>query len=250
MKKYYLLRFDDITPQMAWSKFNPLKNELELLNISSVLGVVPDSKDDNLNIEEYNESFFDFIRHCKSIGDTITQHGTNHVYSQQDSGLLNINPFSEFAGLSYEEQYIILKKGKDILIKENVWEPYFMAPAHSFDKNTLKALYDLDFRAITDGYGFYPYTKENIILVPQLFSKPIDLGFGISTICLHINSMTEQQISEVLDFIKINKNKFINFEEALEMIPKNSISKFFNILSRDITSASIQTARKIKKVLK
>lgn len=249
MKKYYLLRFDDITPQMAWSKFNPLKDELEKLKISSILGVVPNSKDENLNIEDFNGDFFDTIRHYKAFGDTISQHGTHHIYSTNDSGLLKINPFSEFAGLSYERQYDILKYGKNILQKEGVWQPYFMAPAHSFDINTLKALFDLDFKAITDGYGFYPYMKENIVFVPQLFSKPINFGFGISTICLHINQMSDKEIKNILEFVKNNRKYFINFEESLELVPKIIINKCLDVTARKVVGNALPLIRNIKRKL-
>lgn len=249
MKKYYLLRFDDITEQMAWSKFLPLKEELEKNKISSILGVVPNCKDKHLNIENVKEDFFDIIRYYKNYGDTITQHGTTHVYTQSDSGLLNINPFSEFAGLSYDEQYKKLKIGKEFLVKEQVWQPYFMAPAHSFDTNTLKALSDLKFQAITDGYGFYPYIEENIILVPQLFSKPINFGFGISTICLHINQMTDKEIENILAFIKNNRQYFINFEEALELVPKTLIDKGIDITTRKVISNVLPLIRNIKRKL-
>lgn len=247
MKKYYLLRFDDITPQMAWSSFNPLKDSLEKLSISSILGVVPDCKDENLNVEEYNNDFFNMVRSYKSYGDTIAQHGTNHLYAKNNSGLLNINNFSEFAGLSYDEQFNKLKQGKEILQAESIWEPFFMAPAHSFDTNTLKALYSLDFKAITDGYGFYPYCKEKMILVPQLFSKPMDFGFGINTICLHINTMTQQQIDDVLSFVKSNQKYFINFNQAIELTPKNIMTKTFSVFSRNLSNIAIQSLRKIKR---
>lgn len=249
MKKYYLLRFDDITEQMAWSKFLPFKEEIEKIKVSSVLGVVPNCKDEHLNIENAKEDFFDTIRYYKDYGDTITQHGTTHVYAQSDAGLLNINPFSEFAGLSYEEQYEKLKIGKEILVKEQVWQPYFMAPAHSFDTNTLKALSNLEFKAITDGYGFYPYKKEDIVFVPQLFSKPINFGFGISTICLHINNMTDKEIENVLAFVKSNRQYFINFEEALELVPKTLIDKGIDITTRKVISNALPLLRNIKRKL-
>ena len=119
----YILRFDDITPGMAWSKFLPLKEELENLGVKSVLGVVPECLDQKLNVEDNEEQFFDYIRHWMDFGDAILQHGTHHLYSKSNSGILKINNNSEFAGLSYEEQYELIKKGKEILRKENCWQP-------------------------------------------------------------------------------------------------------------------------------
>ena len=159
-----LIRFDDVAPGMAWSKFIPLKEHLESLGIRSILGVVPDCQDQKLNVEEIKPDFFNLIRTYRDYGDIIAQHGTHHNYVTQDSGILGINNFSEFAGLAFEEQKLTLKKGKEILLAEEVWQPYFMAPAHSFDTNTLKALRDLDFHALTDGYGFYPVSYTHLTL--------------------------------------------------------------------------------------
>ena len=197
-----LLRFDDVTPQMAWSNFLPFKNEIEDLEIKSILGVVPNCKDKNLNIERANQDFFNLLRQYRDYGDNIFQHGTFHDYSNNSSGILGINNNSEFAGLNLHDQIELLKIGKQILQNEEIWEPFFMAPSHSFDENTLMALKLLDFKAITDGYGFYPYKINNINLVPQLVSKILPFPIGIQTICVHINSMNESSISKLLEDIK------------------------------------------------
>ncbi len=114
----YILRFDDISPNMAWSKFIPLKNELTKLGVKSVLGVIPDCLDNSLYVEPENKDFFYYIRQCKKYGDTISQHGTHHVYCSNNPGILRINNSSEFSGLTYKEQYIKLKIGKEILQKK------------------------------------------------------------------------------------------------------------------------------------
>ena len=135
----YLLRFDDITPGMSWSKFLLLKEFIEGYGVKSILGVVPNSQDPKLNVESKKDDFFDLIRKWKFYGDAIVQHGTNHVYTTKESGILGINKRSEFSGLDYDTQLRKIEMGKLILQHENVWEPWFMAPAHSFDENTIKS---------------------------------------------------------------------------------------------------------------
>ena len=93
------------------------------------------------------------------------------------------------------------KMGKAILQKQNCWQPYFMAPSHSFDTNTLKALVNLDFVSISDGYGFFPYMDNGILHVPQLSSKPYKFIPGISTICIHVNNMSDREIQTLVDFV-------------------------------------------------
>ncbi|KZX36411.1 DUF2334 domain-containing protein [Wohlfahrtiimonas chitiniclastica] len=241
----YIIRFDDITPKMDWELFSLLHDELMNLGIKSILGVVPDNQDSSLNVSDGvdEEQFWDRIRSYKQYGDTIAQHGTFHVYLTNDSGLMGINNNSEFSGLSYEEQYTKLRQGKKILEKEGVWEPFFMAPSHSFDLNTLKALRALNFEAITDGYGLYPYEINGIILVPQLISKPIPkLPIGVQTICLHTNSMNKENIKCLRNFIRENHTCFIDFKLTYSNVKNNTM----NTLSRISTQFILTTLRKIR----
>jgi len=242
----YILRFDDITPGMSWSKFLPLKEFVESYGIKSVLGVVPKSLDSKLLVEPLKSDFFGYIRKYSDYGDAVAQHGTNHVYCTENPGLLDINNRSEFSGLTYNTQLEKINEGKQILENENVWQPWFMAPAHSFDKNTIKALLDLDFVAITDGYGFFPYKCNSILCVPQMSSSPIRYGPGVSTICLHINSMSMKDISEIKFFIIDNHEKFIDFKEIVSL--GESCSKFSSI-SRKISEILLKRYRVIKRTI-
>lgn len=190
----FILRFDDITPGMDWSKFLRIKKVAEECGVKSVLGVVPDNRDPKLSVNQnmQDSEFFRTIKQYAENGDAIAQHGTYHRYTAKGTNILGISEWSEFAGHNYEQQLKKLQIGKNILKENSVWQPYFMAPSHSFDRNTLKALRHLGFQAITDGYGLYPYSIEDIILVPQLLGKPIKLlPFGIQTICLHTNSIND-----------------------------------------------------------
>lgn len=244
MATQYILRFDDISPQMSWSKFLPLKKELENMGVLCVLGVVPDCQDDKLNCEPIRRDFFDFVRHCAGFGDTIAQHGTTHVYSTKDSGVLGINARSEFAGLERANQLARLLRGKQLLESEQVWQPYFMAPAHAFDRTTLQVLRELGFKALTDGYGFYPYRMEGMVLVPQLTSTPLSSGFGVCTICVHINTMSEKGVEELLSFIKTRSSLFVNFKQIAEKAP-NHIA-LSHVVLRLLTANGLKLKRKLR----
>lgn len=243
----YIVRFDDITPSMHWDNFLFVKKVLENYNIYSVLGVVPDNRDEKLviRLSMSDKDFFAKIKKYKKYGDTIAQHGTYHQYINKSSGLLNINNKSEFSGLCYEEQFQKLKVGKEILEGYGIWQPYFMAPSHSFDLATLKALKALDFKAITDGYGFYPYRVEGITLIPQLVSKPIPfLPFGVQTICLHTNSMSQENMNNFIRFIHQNHSNFISFEE---LVDKRVSSGIFQRSTYGIAKIVLQNLRSIRR---
>lgn len=223
MTSKFILRFDDITPGMAWSKFSAIELQAKSLGIPLLLGVVPDCQDPKLIIEPERPDFWDKVREWRELGWTIAQHGYRHIYGTHNSGLLGINNNSEFAGLSYAEQFSKLQKGKQILLREGVWQPIFMAPSHSFDANTLKALSALDFTHITDGYGIFPYKLHEIKAVPQLFSKSQHIGFGIYTICFHINNIDEidsVNISNMIDRIFAN---IISFDDVEIYMPTSSL---------------------------
>jgi predicted deacetylase len=243
MATHFILRFDDVTPQMAWSKFLPFKDFVESFRIKSILGVVPESLDPNLVVEPKRNDFFELIRGYSSFGDAIAQHGTNHTYDTTCPGMLGINNRSEFSGHSYSSQLEKIRKGKDILVNEGVWQPWFMAPAHSFDHNTIKALSALEFNAITDGYGFYPYEINSILLVPQMSSFPLRSGFGISTICLHINSMNDRDILKMKKFIIANHKQFVDFKD---IVSYRAINHNIASISRHVSQILLKSFRKVK----
>lgn len=211
----YMVRLDDITPYMDRAKFAAVKAVLDKYGIRPVIGVVPECKDKSIYGAEdkrYDEAeFIALIEELKDNGWVIAQHGTEHVYKTEDSGLLGINPFSEFSGLSYEEQYDKLKRGLNKLNKAGIKPDLFMAPGHSFDLNTLKALKELGFKALTDGLYNNPYIREGILFVPCTLTAYSKLK-GIDTICLHPNMMNEHDVAELDAFLNEHQSEAIRYD--------------------------------------
>ncbi|TFW16750.1 DUF2334 domain-containing protein [Massilia arenosa] len=210
----FLIRFDDVTPRMRWDAFQPFIDLADELGLHYLVGVVPDCRDTKLNVDDARPQFWAEVRRWKDAGWTIAQHGYTHEYATLDSGLLGINKRSEFADLPYALQLEKLSAGKAILESEGVWEPVFMAPGHSFDDNTLRALANLGFTAVTDGYGCYPYRLRGMLAVPQLFSSPKHFGLGVYTICLHSNNMSIEAVERAIRFIRTQRHRIISFAEA------------------------------------
>jgi len=217
MPTRYVIRFDDITPGMAWRKFKPFEMVSDELSIPYLIGVVPQCQDPSLSVESERVDFWPWLRECAMKGWTIAQHGYTHIYATTERGLLGIGRKSEFAGLVYEEQFNRLAAGKAIMMREGVWHGVFMAPSHSFDSNTVRALKALDFKAITDGYGFYAYDVDGLIALPQLLARPLGLGLGVETICLHVNTMSDKSIAQMIEFIKAQRSSLIGFGEAISI---------------------------------
>lgn len=241
----FIIRFDDVTPTMAWSKFSNIEKTMVDLDIKPIMGVVPLNKDAQLVAEPRREDFWSVVKGWRANGWTIAQHGYTHEYVTTHPGILKINQISEFSDLPYEEQYRKLKAGKEILNAHEVWQPVFMAPAHSFDKSTISALASLGFKSLTDGYGVYPYMIENMRALPQLFSAPIHFGFGIYTFCMHVNAMTIEQINKIDSFLRKNHHRFVSFDEALAMKSNLVVSG----AARYFSQMGLCTARQLRQKL-
>ena len=102
-----------------------------------------------------------------------------------------------------------------------------MAPAHSFDKNTCKALKELEFEYITDGIALSPFSREGLKWLPQQLRKPIKKRNGIWTICLHPNSYSPTFIDNIEAFCKAESQHCINAIESLNYSSPRRKSVFF-----------------------
>lgn len=245
MATQYLIRFDDITPGMAWTRFQPFEDLARELRLPYLLGVVPDCRDVKLMIEPSRPDFWSWVRRMKGQGATIAQHGYMHLYETDHRGMLGLGRKSEFAGLSYDVQYERLARGKDILQGEGVWDGVFMAPSHSFDHVTLRALRELGFRAITDGFGFFPYEIDGLKAVPQLFARPFGFGIGLETVCIHANTLTDERRAMLIAKLRKVHAQIVSFDDALRV---RSSSPFAADALRAITRFGLHGLRALRGV--
>ena len=218
-----LIRLDDITPDMNWENFEIIRTIFEKHHIRPIIGVVPDNRDSGLSVAKQREDFWEMIRQLQMQGWTIAQHGYRHTYVTKKSGLLGINPFSEFAGLPYEEQYAKLAKGQEILHKHGICAKMFMAPGHTYDRNTLKALKALDFTMVTDGYSSCPYCSQGLIFIPCTLAKP-KLPKHVDTLCLHINGMTRTEFESLDRFLEVHGEVCCCVEDIETFVRKKRLS--------------------------
>ncbi len=189
------IRLDDITADMNWEKFLRFKDLMDRYGVKPLLGIVPDNRDPKLSIDPARDDFWDYIKERRDKdGWTLCMHGCHHVYTTDKGGMLPLNRQSEFAGEDYEEQRDRLRKGKEILHAHGIDTTLFMAPAHSYDMNTLMALRSLDFTALTDGFGSRPYRYEGLTFYPISYRKADSLKktSGVTTFVVHCNTLEEK----------------------------------------------------------
>lgn len=215
------VRMDDITPDMDWEKFLAFKGILDRYRIKPLIGVVPDNKDPNLHRAEPTQDFWQYIKELQKDGWSIALHGSSHVYSTSKSGLFPLNNFSEFAGISFKKQYEMIKHGKEILENNGIYTDIFMAPAHSYDKNTLKVLKELGYTRITDGFGTRPYIREGLCFYPISFllNRSFEKKKGYTTMVIHANMISEQGIEKYAALFEKQQDKFISYTDYLNVPP-------------------------------
>lgn len=215
------VRLDDITPDMDWEGFLRFKALLDRYQVKPLIGVVPDNQDENLKGSSKGkpEDFWAYIRKLQKQGWVVAMHGYQHIYTTGKGGLFPLNHFSEFAGIPYERQREMLKKGKDLLAKKGIETDLFMAPAHSYDMNTLRALKDTGFKALTDGFGNCPYVYCGLTFYPISFrlSSTLKKKSGYSTMVVHTGTNTRQDMEQYEGYFGRKDVEWISFEEYLKV---------------------------------
>jgi predicted deacetylase len=163
---------------MNWSVWRQVEEILIRFEVKPILAVIPDNQDEKLRICGPNKAFWDEVRGWQARGWTIGLHGYQHLYETRNAGLIGINKFSEFSGLTYAEQLSKLRKALEIFERERVVPDIWVAPAHSFDRTTLRALCDLGIRRVSDGFSLYPHLDSSgVRIVDRLFScEQLDWG--------------------------------------------------------------------------
>jgi peptidoglycan/xylan/chitin deacetylase (PgdA/CDA1 family) len=233
MSARYLIRLDDITAHMAWGNFRRLERAFDEFGIKPLLGVIPDNHDPELKqFPECSGDFWAEMRELQERGWEMAQHGFRHVYVTRDCGLMGVNNLSEFAGLPYAEQFDKLARGQSLLCERGLRSETFMAPSHSFDVVTLRALKDLGFTTVTDGFAPFPYVAEGLIFLPQWLASPRVMPIGVQTFCLHINGMSERAIENVERFLAAHHREFLTFPEARALATPHTLNRIAGSVMR------------------
>jgi protein-tyrosine-phosphatase/predicted deacetylase len=210
----YVIRIDDCHPRMHRENFDRVRRLFARFGVKALAGVIPDCRHDALVRGEAYGGFWREMRELCQEGWTVALHGCTHERLTADGGLLQTNRSSEFAGLPYEQQRERLARGRTILEAHALDTTVFMAPWHSFDWNTVRALRALGFDTLTDGDGVAPYEKGGLVWVPQQLGTPRSVPFGVWTFALHTDGMTEGHYRGLEEFLQRRASQVVSFEEA------------------------------------
>lgn len=213
------IRMDDITPDMNWENFLKLKEIFDKYNVKPLLGVVPDCQDEMLHCEDAKEDFWEYLKGLQQEGWVLAQHGCYHQYTTKKGGLFPLNCFSEYAGVPYEKQKEQIAHGRNCLLEKGIHADIFMAPGHTYDRNTLKTLREYGFTHVTDGFGKKPYLRDGLVFLPIAEKKSAVFGEeeGYTTLVIHANGMKESEIQWYDEMIGKHTEKFIPYGEYLSV---------------------------------
>lgn len=225
------VRLDDITPDMDWERFFRFKALLDRYQVKPLIGVVPDNQDSNLMKNKMAgdgsfgsagggkapEDFWPYVKALEKEGWVIAMHGLHHVYSTKKGGLFPLNNFSEFAGVSFEKQREMLAEGKRRLADKGIDTDIFMAPAHSYDANTLKALKETGFSSLTDGFGNGPYSWRGMKFYPISFhlGRTLKKSRGYSTMVVHTDTVSPEDLKRYERYLESKGSQWISYREYL-----------------------------------
>jgi predicted deacetylase len=163
----------------------------------------------------------------------IAQHGYQHILVHRPGAAILgqyvgiAKPGTEFAGDSYSDQLFRIREGQRILRRNGLETKFWMAPNHSFDHNTLRALVECGFSALSDGTSLFPYKEDGLIFVPQTSWQPRWMPFGVQTVCLHTNTITPLEVKRLRRFIRHPFN-FMSFSEVVNRSSANKLKQGIN----------------------
>lgn len=227
-----LIRFDDLCPTMDWEMWLKADKVLRDHNVKPLLGIVPDCKDPELEIMEEREDFWEYIRKLQSEGYVLAMHGYEHVYSKQYRGMVNNGLNTEFAGYSFDHQLNKIRRGKKALLEHGIVTDVFFAPSHSYDKNTIRALYECGFKYISDGKSAKPINRFGIQCIPcRCGGVPKIRKKGLYTAVFHTNMWRKRE--KQIAYIKLQEicsryeNDIVDFYELA-----NAYSKGFEYFQK------------------
>lgn len=231
MSAKYLIRMDDACPTMSIKKWNAFETILDKYYIKPIVAVIPDNKDRNLHFDHPDATFWQKVKKWHDKGWHIALHGYDHLYLTNEAGLFPFHNNSEFAGLPLEEQCQKIRNGIKIFREHGIDPTCWIAPAHSFDSNTLEALArESNIRFISDGISLYPFKDKGFNWIPQQIWKLRKMPLGVWTCNIHPNTSEDIYLVEMESFIRENLSKFITIQDLHFSQEKKLGDKLFSFL--------------------
>ena len=248
MKTGFVLRFDDLCPTANWPVWDHVEELLGEFDVRPIVSVIPDNRDKALLVSRPGENFWDRVRSWQSRKWTLGLHGYQHCYLTKKAGLYGRSAASEFAGLPYEVQEIKLQNAVRIFNQRGVKPEVWVAPAHSFDVNTVDILLRMGVRVINDGYALYPHQDERGMLwIPQQVGRFRNLPIGIWTICFHFNRWKDNDLKQFRADLQRFRPQILSVDDVLQLCKRQT---WVHAGAARLLDAGLRIGRPIREGLK
>ena len=213
MAASFIVRFDDICPEMNWAVWGKIESILDKYKIKPIVAIVPYNSDPFLKVDPPNLELWRKAKIWQKKGWAIGLHGFTHVYETSDPGIVGLNHRSEFSGLPLAIQQKKIDSAVEIFLENDLNIDIWVAPAHSFDGNTVIALKKRGINVVSDGYFRRVVNINGTVWVPQQLWRFKSIKSGVWTVCYHHNYWSE------IDLVKFERD-IISFEGQIITLQK------------------------------
>jgi peptidoglycan/xylan/chitin deacetylase (PgdA/CDA1 family) len=197
----YIFRFDDFSRYSDQFKWTNILEHFESKKIPALISVIPDCKDEKLaKREPINDNSFWFkLSHFKKFD--LGMHGLHH---------------ENFGLMGFDQQLLWMKDSMKMFAGHRIIPDVFVPPNHSYNKFTFLAMKNVGLSILSDGRGLYPWKDDatDITIVPQILWTPRKIDFGVITFSMHLDTMNDKELENILTFASDNKNDIISILDA------------------------------------
>lgn len=211
----YLIRFDDLCPTMSKERRELLLSILARYGVQPILAVVPDNRDPDLILQDPDPDFWHRLRSLESAGATIAMHGYQHLCRSRGNSLIALHQETEFAGVEESRQREWIRSGLEILRSHGLSPRLFVAPRHGFDRATLRVLAAEGLPFLSDGFAHRPFSRDQVVCVPQQLWEPVPKKSGLWTICIHPNTAGDSLQKSLDNFLQKFSAQFTSFQRVI-----------------------------------
>jgi predicted deacetylase len=200
---------------MNEGRWDGLRQLIEEFGLRPILAVVPDNQDCELDASPPAPGFWEQMRRMQTAGATIALHGYRHLCSARGKSILPFGDRSEFAGVAAEMQRDQIARGAGILRGHGLDPRLWVAPKHTFDWNTLRALREEGFEYLSDGFARVPFRRGGVTWIPMQLWEPVQKARGLWTICMHPNTTVARRLDQLRAFLRHSAAQFTSFDRVV-----------------------------------
>jgi len=209
-----VFRYDDYSSQSTTDLEIRIFQDFDRFQMSLVVGIIPfvaSSKEGDPSHQELIPLTEEKTALLQSYIDSETVIPSLHGYSHQTV----INDFtgikSEFRGLSYQEQFTKIEKGKKFL-EDRLGQDVniFVPPWNIYDRNTLKVIEELGFTTISAGLHSTPDMDSNLKFLPETEN--------LSNLRSVIKNARQMSCSPVVILVLFHDYDFLEIDKDLGMM--------------------------------